>query len=185
VVTGFRYDRAGYSGTEEAATKGRLAAFGVALGGSAVLGLVAGLIWAALAPRPLLQEVVPGEAQLVNAETSAYIVADAWFCLIAVIGGVLTGALGYRFLVRRAGWVAAAGLVVGAVAAAVAAMWVGENIGLGSYNHMLASAQAGTLFHASLGLGAKSALAFWPMFTALAIALGKTGARRQTAAGIP
>jgi hypothetical protein len=155
-----------------------LAAFAVGLVGSAVLGLVAGLIWAALAPRPLLQEVAPGEAQLVTAETSAYIVADAWFCLVAVVGGAITGALGYRLLVRRAGWVAAAGLILGAVAAALLALWVGDYIGLGRYNHLLASARTGTFFSASLSLGAKSALAFWPLLTSLAIALGESGARR-------
>ena len=74
----------------------------VALAGSALLGIVAGLIWAAVAPRAVLQEVMRGEAELVNAESSAYIVADAWFCLIAAVGGIITGILGYRFLVRRA-----------------------------------------------------------------------------------
>jgi hypothetical protein len=152
-----------------------------------VLGVVAGLVWAAVAPRPLLQEVFPGEAQLVHAETSAYIVADAWFCLIAVVGGAITGALGYRVLVRRAGWAAAAGLILGAVAAALLALWVGENIGLGTYNHLLATARASTFFRASLGLGAKSALAFWPLLTAIAIAVGETGARRtaQAQAQVP
>jgi hypothetical protein len=173
-------DQAGPKRPTEAATKGRLAAFAVALAGSAVLGLVAGLIWAAVAPRALLQEVGPGEAQLVNAESSAFIVADAWFCLIAAVGGVITGAAGYRVLVRRAGsgWAAAAGLVLGAVAAALLALWVGGNIGLAGYDHQLASAPAGTFFHASLSLGAKSALAFWPMLTSIAIALAESGARR-------
>ena len=47
-----------------------------------MLGVAAGLIWAAVAPRALLQEVGHGEAQLVNAESSAFILADGWFCLI-------------------------------------------------------------------------------------------------------
>ena len=63
---------------------------------------MAGLIWAAVAPRPLLQEIAHGEAELVNAETTSYIVADAWFALIAAVGGLITGILGYRILVRRA-----------------------------------------------------------------------------------
>ena len=124
-----------------------------------MLGIVAGLVWAAVAPRPLLQEVAHGEAQVVNAETSAFIVADAWFCLIAAVAGVITGMIGYRLLVRRAGWTATAGLVLGAVAAALLAMWVGENIGLGTYSHLLASGPVGAFFHGSLTLGAKSSLA--------------------------
>ena len=157
---------------------GRLAAFAAALAGSAVLGVAAGLIWAALAPRALLQEVGHGEAQLVNAESSAFILADAWFCLIAALGGVVTGVLGYRLLVRRAGWIATAGLVLGAVVASLLALWTGENIGLGTYHHLLATSPDGTLFRASLSLGAKSALVFWPGVTSLIVLLAEYGRRR-------
>jgi len=140
---------------------------------------VAGLIWAAVASRALLQEIAPGEAELVNAESTAFIVADAWFALITAVGGLITGTLGYRLLVRRAGAAATAGLVLGAVVAALLALWVGDNIGLGTYNHLLASSPAGAVFHSSLALGAKSALAFWPLCTAGVILLAETGARRS------
>jgi hypothetical protein len=143
-----------------------------------VLGIGAGFVWAAVAPRALLQEVTRGEAQVVNAETSAFIGADAWFCLIVAVGGVITGVVGYRVLVRRAGWVATAGLALGAVAAALLAMWVGENIGLGTYNHLLASSSVGTFFRASLSLSSKSALAFWPLLTCVVILVAESGARR-------
>ena len=158
--------------------KGRLTACAAALAGSAVLGVAAGLIWATVAPRALLQEVGHGEAQLVNAESTAYILADAWFCLIAAIGGVITGIAGYRLLVRRAGWTATAGLVLGSVAASVLMLWTGENIGLGTYNHLLAASADGVVFHASLALGAKSALAFWPGLTSLIVLLAEYGGRR-------
>ena len=140
---------------------------------------MAGLIWAAVAPRPLLQEIARGEAELVNAESTAFIVADAWFALITAVGGLITGVVGYRVLVRRAGAVAAVGLILGAVAAAFLAMWVGDNIGLGTYNHLLASSSIGTFFHSSLALGAKSTLVFWPLCTSGVILLAETGARRS------
>jgi hypothetical protein len=143
-----------------------------------VLGVVAGIIWAAVAPRALLQEAGPGEAEIVNAESHAFIVADAWFCLIVAVGGAITGVVGYRLLVRRAGWTAAAGLVLGAVAAGLLTLWVGENIGLGTYNHLLATSRSGAVFQASLGLGAKSALAFWPGLTSLIVLLAEYGGRR-------
>jgi hypothetical protein len=165
------------SGIEGGPTKGRLAAFAVALAGSAVLGLVAGLIWAAVAPRALLQEVARGEAQVVNTESHAYISADAWFCVIVAVGGLITGVLGYRFLIRRAGWPAAAGLVLGALAASLITLWVGENMGLGTYNHQLATSAVGAFFNSSLALGAKSGLVFWPLITSLAILLAETGGR--------
>ena len=153
----------------------------MALAGSAVLGVAAGIIWAAVAPRALLQEVGHGEAQVVNAETTAFIAADAWFCLITAVGGAITGVVGYRLLVRRAGWPAAAGLVLGAVAAALLALWTGENIGLGSYNHLLATSPDGTLFHSSLTLGAKSALVFWPGLTSIVVLVTEYGGRRPEA----
>ena len=155
-----------------------------ALAGSAVLGVVAGLVWAAVAPRALLQEVGRGQAILVSAETNAFILADAWFCLIVALGGAITGIVGYRLLVRRAGWTAAAGLVLGALAAALLALWVGENIGLASYNHQLASSPNGTFFHASLALGAKSALAFWPGLTSVIVLLAEYGGRRPAEAAL-
>ena len=143
-----------------------------------MLGVVAGAIWAAVAPRAVLEEVARGEAELVNPESNAFIVADVWFCVLMLAGGAITGLVGHRLLVRRAGWPATAGLVLGAVAAALLALWVGENIGLGTYNHLLASSQAGAFFHSSLGLGAKSALAFWPLVTSVIIVLTEWGSRR-------
>ena len=96
---------------------------------------------------------------------------DALFvhCLVGVY---------YVLLVRRAGWIAAAGLILGAVAASLLMLWTGENIGLGTYNHLLAASPDGVFFHASLGLGAKSALAFWPGLTSLIILLAEYGGRR-------
>jgi len=57
-------------------------------------------------------------------------------------------------------------------------LWTGENIGLGTYNHLLAASPDGAFFHASLGLGAKSALAFWLGLTSLIILLAEYGRRR-------
>ena len=150
-----------------------------ALAGSAVLGVAAGLIWAAVAPRAVLQEIGPGEAEVVNAESHAFIVADAWFCLIVALGGVITGVVGYRLLVRRADWIAAAGLILGAVAAGFLTLWVGENIGLGTYSHLLATSRDGGFFHASLGVGAESALALWPGLTSVVLLLAEYGGFRH------
>jgi len=167
--------------------KGRLAAFAAALAGSAVLGVAAGLIWAAVAPRALLQEVGHGEAQLVNAETTAFIAADAWFCVIAVVAGLLTGLVGYRFASARrddaAGPASAAGLILGAIAGAFLMLWVGEQIGSSGYDQHLAASPKGTLFLAPLALGAKTALVFWPLVTAIIILVTEWGTRRADDTG--
>jgi hypothetical protein len=159
-------------------TNGRLAAFGLALAGNVVLGAVAGLIWFAIAPTPVFQEVAQGQAQLVNAETSAYIVADAWFVLITALAGLIAGVAGWRLLVRRSGPLAVAGLILGAGAGALVAMWVGDNVGLGTYHHLLASSASGAYLHGALALGAKSALAIWALCTAGVILVAESGGRR-------
>jgi len=155
--------------------------FAAAVAGSAALGLLGGWIWAEAAPRALLQEISTGTAELMNAETRAFIGADAWFCGIAVVAGLITGIVGYRFgIARHRGGtraVVAAGLILGGVAGAFVMLWLGERIGLSAYNQHLAASPNGTVFPESLTLGARSALAFWPMFTAIAILVGEWGSR--------
>ncbi len=152
-----------------------------ALAGSAVLGLLGGLIWGEFAPRALLQEVGTGTAQVVNAETRAFFGADVWFCAIAVVAGLLTGVLGYRLAVSpregTARAAVAAALILGALAGGLVMVWLGEQIGLSSYNHELGSSANGTLFSASLALGSKTALAFWPLFTAIVLLVAEWGNR--------
>lgn len=152
-----------------------------ALAGSVVVGLVSGLIWGEIAPRAVLQEVGTGTAEVINAETRAFFGADVWFCAIAVVAGVLTGVLGYRFAVARregAARAAVAGaLIVGALAGALVMLWLGEQIGLSAYNQHLASSPNGTVFSASLALGAKSALTLWPLFTGIILLVAEWSAR--------
>lgn len=161
----------------------------IGLAGSAALGLLTGLIWGEAAPRAQLQKTGVGVALYVHAETRAFIEADAWFCGIAVVAGLLTGILGYRFLIARRsdGERAAAtvGLVLGAVAGAFVMQWLGDQIGLSTFNHELASGANGTLFNAALALGAKSALAFWPLLTSIVILVAEWSTRRDTSDPVP
>jgi len=137
-----------------------VAALAVAAG-TAALGVLAGLVWAAAAPRPLLVMTAPGAAALVNTETNAFIAADAAFCLVCLAGGVVSGALGYLFAVRKHGPLAMAGLLAGALAAAFVARWVGEQSGLATFHHQLATLPVGARLRDSLALGATGALGFW------------------------
>lgn len=149
--------------------------------GSAVLGLLGGLVWGEFAPRATLQEISGGTAQVINAETRAFFGADVWFSGIAVVAGLLTGVLGYRFAVApREGTsraAVAAALILGALAGEFVMLWLGEQIGLSAYNHDLASSQNGTVFSASLALGAKTALTFWPLLTAIVVLVAEWGTR--------
>jgi hypothetical protein len=149
--------------------------------GSAVLGLLGGVIWGEFAPRAMLQEISTGTAQVINVETRAYFGADVWFSAITVVAGLLAGLLGYRFAVAPRDGTAratvAAALIVGALAGELVMLWLGERIGLSTYDHELAASANGTLFSASLALGSKSALAFWPLFTAIVLLIAEWGTR--------
>jgi hypothetical protein len=136
---------------------------------SALLGLATGLIWSTLAPRALLIVQSRGAAYIVNVETSAYIAADGWFCLLTAIAGLVCGVLGYIFAVRRYGAIAVTGLVLGGLAAALLAMWAGQQQGLAGFRSALLSRPAGTYLHEPLTLGGHGALAFWPLIVALTV----------------
>jgi hypothetical protein len=138
-----------------------------AIVGTAVLGVGAGFLWMALAPRALLVVVAPGSANVVNPETSAFIAADGWFILLSVLGGLVSGLAGYVLAVRRYREPAMAGVLVGGLAAALVAMWIGERSGRAAFSHGLAAGRPGSLLRAPLVLGGHGALAFWPLAAGL------------------
>jgi hypothetical protein len=70
-----------------------------------------------------------------------------------------------------------ASLILGAVAGTFVMLWLGEQIGLSAFQHHLATSSDGTLFSSSLALGAKSALACWPLFTAIVLLVAEWGTR--------
>jgi hypothetical protein len=137
------------------------------IAGTALLGIVAGLVWAAVAPRAVIVVIGPGSANVLNPETSAFIAAEGWFTLLTVAGGVISGLLGYLFAVRRHGAVAMAAVLAGAVAAALLAKWIGQLPGQAAVNHSLALGHPGTLLNEPLSLGGIGALAFWPLAAGL------------------
>jgi hypothetical protein len=153
------------------------------LAGGALLGLLCGLIWSEAAPRLLLQEVGAGTAQVLDPETRAYFGADVWYCGIAAVAGLLAGLAGYRFAVApRTGGARAAvavALLLGGLAGEFTMLWLGGQIGLSAYTHLLASSPAGTMFSGSLGLGAKSGLASWPLFTGAVLLVAEWTTRRS------
>jgi hypothetical protein len=131
--------------------------------GTVLLGVLAGFLWAVVAPRPLLVMTARGTAAVVNAETSAFIAVDGWYCFICLAGGLVSGLLGYLLAVRRHGPVAMIMVLVSALAAALITLWIGEHVALASYHHLLATLAPGAKLRAAPSLGARSAIAFWPL----------------------
>jgi hypothetical protein len=137
--------------------------------GAAVVGVAGGLVWAAVAPRAVFSVQSPGVAFVVNPETSAFIAADGWFSLVALVGGLLIGVGGYLAGVRRYGPLPVLGVLAGATLAAFLASWAGSRVGLAAFRHKLATAKAGALISQPAQLGAHGALAFWPLAAGAAV----------------
>ena len=135
--------------------------------GSALVGLAGGLAWGTLAPRALYVVVGRGSADVVNPETTAFIAADAWYCLIGAFGGILIGLAGYRLAVRRYGPAPMAAILAGSVVAGGLARWVGEHQGLHQFDHQLLTAHQGAFLHAPLGLAGDTAATLWPTYASL------------------
>jgi hypothetical protein len=134
----------------------------VILVGSALIGLAGGLAWTSFAPRVVYVVIGRGSADVVNPETSAFIAADAWYCLIGLAGGLVIGLAGYLLGVRRFGPAPMAAILAGGVLAGLAARWLGENQGLHQFNRQLLTMPHGTLLHAPLALVGDSSAAVWP-----------------------
>ena len=156
----------GRSGAAQGVPAAFLAIAGV-IAGTALLGLGAGLLWAAVAPRALVEVVGPGSADIINPETNAFIAADGWFTLLTVAGGLVSGAAGYALAVRRNGPPAMAGVLAGGLAAALLAKWIGQRSGAAAFNHSLAAGHAGLLLREPLMLGGLGPLMFWPLAAGL------------------
>jgi hypothetical protein len=156
----------GRSGAAQGVPAAFIAIAGV-IAGTAVLGLGAGLLWAAIAPRALVEVVGPGSADIINPETNAFIAADGWFTLLTVAGGLVSGAAGYVLAVRRNGPPAMAGVLAGGLAAAVLAKWIGQRSGAAAYNHSLAAGHVGLLLRDPLMVGGLGPLMFWPLAAGL------------------
>jgi hypothetical protein len=129
------------------------AGFLAAVAASVLLGLLSALIWHEVAPRPVLQQIGAGTAEVVNPETRAFIGADGWFCVISAVAGLLTGITGYRIGIARRGSATRAavalGLILGAVAGGYTMLWLGQEIGSAAYQHQLADAATGATYTAS------------------------------------
>jgi hypothetical protein len=165
---------AGATGHQNALVTGLIALAAVVIG-SALLGLIAGFAWQQLAPRVVFVVVSRGTADVLNPETKAFIAADGWFCVVTAIGGAVSGLLGHLLAVRRHGPLPMIGLLVGGLAAALVAQWVGQQSGRTRFDAMLAVARPGATLRAPLTLGAHGALAFWPLAAGLVVGAIESG----------
>ena len=128
----------------------------------ALLGPLAGLLWAALAPE-VTYVVVQGRAVLADPEGQGPIGIDARFALIGLVAGLLCGVAAYRAGGRGNDVALLLGLAVGGSAAAVLAWQTGHLIGLAEFRDAVAAGRDGTIVTGVADLRAKGFMVFWPL----------------------
>lgn len=137
--------------------------FAVAVLSLAALGVVAGLAWSALSPRP--PYLVTAEATvLADPSTQALIAADGWFATVTGGLGLACGALAW-FLSRRRQLGALLGLCAGGALGAYVTLWVGSAVTIGVVTVEAAAAPGAELTPGPLQLTAKGVLVFWPLLS--------------------
>ena len=140
------------------------------LAGSALLGLLMGLVWHWVAPRvPLYAD--SSDIYLLDPEGEQSIAADMYFGIIGAVCGLVTGGLAYwRSRAREGGVGVAVGLALGGLLGGYVAWKLG--VALGPSGNIVATAKSvplGRTFYGPLALTAKSVLLFWPAAALLAL----------------
>ncbi|WP_182442638.1 hypothetical protein [Streptacidiphilus sp. PB12-B1b] len=153
--------------------------------GSALLGLVMGLVWHWVAPKvPLYAD--SSDIYLLDPEGEQSISADLYFAGIGLVCGLLTGGLAYwRSRARQGGIAVAVGLALGGLAGGYVAWKLG--VALGPSGNIVATAKSvplGRTFYGPLALTAKGVLLAWPAASLLAL-VALTGLFTPKPAALP
>jgi hypothetical protein len=143
----------------------RVAALTAAI--SAVLGVLAGLLWAVISPHVTYVSVA-GKAFLADPESPAVIGTDGRFAVITAGLGLACGLVAYLAAGRDNDLALVLGFVAGGVIAALLAWRVGHLIGLDTFHRMVRAGDQTRLFKGPADLSAKGVLVFWP-FVALVV----------------
>lgn len=126
----------------------------------ALIGVMAGLLWSAVAPRaPYL--VTPEGLRLADPATQAIIAADGWFAVITGAAGLIAGIVAFVPGRHRPLGVLL-GLTGGGLVAACLAWWVGNTVNLGPAT-VTASGVTGNVVPGALELTALGVLVAWPL----------------------
>jgi hypothetical protein len=142
------------------------------------LGAAAGVVWWLLVKPPAYELNSNGGATTSERGLTEFIAADAWFCVIGLVVGVLIGIAAWRWL-RTLGWSVVLVVVVCAVASALMCWLVGYRLGPGDFSARLAAAHPGDLVPIPLTLRARASLLTWPFFAVIPVLLGSSLGRDE------
>jgi hypothetical protein len=126
-----------------------------------LLGVVAGVLWSLLAPRP--PYVMTGQGPLLaDPSTQTLIAADGWFAAVTGTIGLACGAVGYSLSRRARPLAVVAGLAGGGLLGGYLTLLVGRTVNLGPAT-VAASGKAVALVPGPLGLTAYGVMCAWPL----------------------
>jgi hypothetical protein len=150
----------------------------VFLAGSLVLGAAAGVVWWLVVQPPAYELNSNGGATTSERGLTQFIAADAWFCAIGLVVGLLIGLAAWRWLLP-VGWPVVL-MVLGCTVASALTCWlVGYHLGPGEFSARLAAAQPGELVPIPLTLRARASLLTWPFFAIIPVLLGSSLGRDE------
>jgi MFS family permease len=114
-------------------------------------GLGLGYVWQLIAPRVGVIRVAEGFVYA-DAEPEQAVAADAWFGFLGVGAGVVLTVLAWVLLRRYRGVAMLIALVLGSLAGAWLAWWLGVRLGAAQFDAVRATAAIGERVNAPLGL---------------------------------
>jgi hypothetical protein len=149
------------------------ARLGILAAGCVALGAAAGVLWWLLVKPPAYEVNSNGGATTSERGLAEFIAADAWFCAIGLVVGLLIGLAAWRWL-RTLGWTIVLVVLLCATASALTCWLVGYRLGPGDFSARLAAAQPGELVPIPLTLHARASLLAWPFFAIIPVLLGSS-----------
>ncbi|NLT31714.1 MAG: hypothetical protein GXX86_14915 [Propionibacterium sp.] len=141
------------------------------------VGVVAGVLWWLLTPLPGYRISEDGLAVINERGLAQVFAADAWYTVIAILGGAVIGVLAALWLGRQLGWLVVWVVLVDTLVAGLLCWGVGSLLGPGDFSTRLAEAHAGDVVPMSLTLRSWVALLVWPFIGLLPVLLWSTLAR--------
>ena len=135
-----------------------------------LLGITAGALWYWIVPLPTYAVTSEGFAATSERGLADYVAGDAWFVLIGLVLGVVSGLLCWRWF-GGLGWPVVPLAVAGSLTMGLLCWLVGWLLGPGPLEQRVAAAHSGEVLAIELTVRGPVALLVWPFAACLVLML--------------